>query len=52
MNTGDRVKKRGLDHLGTVLRNNEGWVTVEWDRGEAPRERPRICHQRELQEAP
>ena len=44
----DRVEKRGLGHLGTVIDVKDDWVSVKWDDGQKARERPLICLKREL----
>jgi hypothetical protein len=50
MKAGDRVLKRGFEHRGTVKRVSDfEWVSVEWDAGPMPRERPRVCLPRELE---
>lgn len=34
---GDRVRKRGFTHEGTVLEHKAGgWVAVKWDDGRGP----------------
>ena len=48
MTVGDRVEKRGLPGLGTVVKSKDGRVTVDWDDGPTPRFRPRICSEKEL----
>jgi hypothetical protein len=61
MKTGDRVRKRGLGHLGTIRKMDvnvgnlstmdflkKAWVTVDWDDG-PHRERPIGCGAMELE---
>lgn len=48
MERGDRIEKRGLCHLGTVLDVKLDWVSVRWDDGLMVGERPRLCLMREL----
>lgn len=49
MNTGDRIKKRGFSHEGRIVKKDEAWATIEWDDGVLARERPKMCHLRELE---
>lgn len=49
MKTGDRVRKRGFDFLGTIAKMDTTWATIEWDDGFAPKTRPKMCHVRELE---
>lgn len=59
MKAGDRVKKRGFEALGTVVHTTQSfdfedgemkmWVVIGWDDGPKPKERPRICHPKELE---
>lgn len=53
MSAGDRVRKRGLGHMGTVTRiSDPGWVSVRWDDGPEAKVRPRLCTAEELEPAP
>lgn len=51
MKPGDRVRKRGYPHLGTVERVAPLGVHVRWDDGPLAKERPTICSPRELEPA-
>jgi hypothetical protein len=52
MVAGQRIRKRGLGHLGTVERiTPDGWVRIKWDEGKAARVRPLYCTRLELEEA-
>lgn len=48
---GDRVRKRGQGHLGTIsdFGQNPTWIRVVWDDGYAVKERPKIIHPNELE---
>lgn len=48
---GDRVVKRGFNHLGTVTKLVKRWVWVDWDDGRLMKERPLICDIGELANA-
>lgn len=54
---GDRVRKRGFPHVGTVLQVQNDpakadWVKVQWPSSAPPRERPTYCSHHELEAAP
>lgn len=48
MKTGDRVRKRGFNHEGKIIKMDHTWATIEWDDGPMPIERPTMCHVKEL----
>ena len=46
-NVGIRVKKRGSDLTGVVIRHTPGgWMEINWDRGMTG---PKLCDYRELE---
>lgn len=46
-NVGIRVKKRGTDLTGSVIRHTPGgWMEINWDVGQTA---PRFCDPRELE---
>lgn len=47
--SGDRVRKRGLGHLGVVDRLSTLGVRVVWDAGPLAKERPTYCAPGELE---
>lgn len=46
---GDRVRKRGFKHEGKIVKMDTTWMTIEWDDGPMPIERPAMCHIKELE---
>jgi hypothetical protein len=52
MKTGDRIRKRGFTAAGTIEKMDTTWATISWDDGVAPKERPRMCHVREIELLP
>jgi hypothetical protein len=51
MQIGDRVTKRGSEGVGTIVDIGGVWVSIKWDDGALPRERPRMCHVAELEKS-
>lgn len=55
LSLGSRVRKRGFNFLGTVIRGQCGprgtWVAIKWDDGYLAKFRPKWCDKAELEAA-